>query len=187
MHLLVLSSPTSTAGVTEAALLGVVALVTIVAAGVFSKKLGIAAPLLLILIGFGFSFLPGAPVKIPHEIILYGLLPPILYSAAINIPVLDFRRNLSSITALSVLLVIVTAVGTGVILWALFPQLSLAAGIAIGAVISPTDAVAATARSTTTADRPSMSGVTMMPHGAGFSSAGAADFGAFAGFAAALG
>ncbi len=132
-------------GVTEVALLGVVALVTIVAAGVFSKKLGIAAPLILILIGFGFSFLPGAPVKIPHEIILYGLLPPILYSAAINVPVLDFRRNFSSISALSVLLVLVTAFVTGVILWALFPQLSLAAGIAIGAVISPTDAVAATA------------------------------------------
>ena len=134
-----------TFGVTELALFGVVALVTIVAAGAFSKKLGVAAPLILILIGVGFSYIPGAPVRIPHEIILFGLLPPILYSAAINVPVVDFRRNLSSITALSVTLVLFTAFATGAILVWIFPQLSFAAAVAIGAVISPTDAVAATA------------------------------------------
>lgn len=127
------------------ALFGVVGLVTIVAAGVFSKKLGVAAPLILILVGVAFSFVPDAPVDIPHEVILVGLLPPILYSAAINVPVVDFRRNLRSISALSVLLVLVTAGVTGFILFVIFPDLSLAAGIAIGAVISPTDAVAATA------------------------------------------
>ena len=126
-------------------LLGVVAIVTIVAAGAFSRKLGVAAPLILIVVGFGFSFIPGAPVQVPPEIILIGLLPPILYSAAITVPVVDFRRNLPSISALSVTLVIVTALVSGLILYALFPKLSLAAGIAIGAVISPTDAVAATA------------------------------------------
>jgi len=127
------------------ALLGVVGLVTIVAAGAFSKKLGVAAPLILIVVGFGFSFIPGAPIEIPHEVILIGLLPPILYSAALNVPVIDFRRNLSSISALSVALVLVTAFVTGFILFMIFDDLSLAAGIAIGAVISPTDAVAATA------------------------------------------
>jgi CPA1 family monovalent cation:H+ antiporter len=126
-------------------LLGVLALVTIVAAGAFSKKLGVAAPLILIVVGVGFSFIPGAPVTVPAEVILIGLLPPILYAAAIQVPVVDFRRNLTSISLLSVVLVLVTAGVTGVILYSIFPQLSLAAGIAIGAVISPTDAVAATA------------------------------------------
>ncbi len=126
-------------------LLGVLALITIVAAGAFSKKLGVAAPLILIVVGVGFSFIPGAPVTVPHEVILLGLLPPILYSAAINVPVVDFRRNLTSISFLSVALVVVTAFITGFILYLIFPQLSLAAGVAIGAVISPTDAVAATA------------------------------------------
>lgn len=135
----------STEEIVRIALLGVVALATIVAAGAFSKKLGVAAPLILIVIGVCFSFIPGAPVKVPQEIILIGLLPPILYSAAINVPVIDFRRNFSSISALSVLLVLVTAFVTGYILYLVFPELSLAAGIAIGAVISPTDAVAATA------------------------------------------
>lgn len=134
-----------TADVIRLLLLGVVALVTIVAAGAFSKKLGIAAPLILIVVGFGFSFIPGAPVEVPHEIILIGLLPPILYSAAINVPVVDFRRNLTSISALSVTLVLVTTAVTGLILFWLFPELNLAAAFAIGAVISPTDAVAATA------------------------------------------
>ena len=117
----------------------------IVAAGAFSKKLGVAAPLLLILIGFGFSYIPGAPNYVPHELILMGLLPPILYSAAINVPIVDFRRNFRTISALSVALVVGTAFATGTVLYFLFPALDYPAAIAIGAVISPTDAVAATA------------------------------------------
>lgn len=128
----------------EWAAFGVVGIITIVAAGVFSKKLGIAAPLLLIIIGFAYSYIPGAPVHVPHEIILTVLLPPILYAAAITVPVIDFRRNISSITALSVTLVVVSALVTGWVLYLIFPDLSLAAAIALGAVISPTDAVAAT-------------------------------------------
>ncbi len=134
-----------TANPMEFALFGVIGIVVVVAAGAFSKKLGIAAPLLLILIGFGFSYLPGAPSEVPHELILMGLLPPILYSAAINVPIVDFRRNFPSISALSVVLVVATAFGTGAILFFIFPDLSFAAAVAIGAVISPTDAVAATA------------------------------------------
>jgi CPA1 family monovalent cation:H+ antiporter len=129
----------------EWALFGVVAIVSIVAAGAFANKLGVAAPLLLIVLGVGFSFIPGAPTTVPPEIILAGLLPPILYSAAVNVPVMDFRRNFSSIFGLSVLLVLVSAFVTGGLLNILFPKLSLAEGIALGAVISPTDAVAATA------------------------------------------
>ena len=124
---------------------GVVAVVTIVVAGLFSKKLGVAAPLILILVGFVYSYIPGAPTVVPHNVVLLGLLPPILYAAAINVPVVDLRRNFSTISALSVGLVLVTAFGTGVILYLIFPDLTLAGGIALGAVISPTDAVAATA------------------------------------------
>lgn len=135
----------SAEGVIGLALFGVVGLALVVGAGAFAKRLGIAAPLLLIVAGVGLSYLPGAPTMIPYEVILVGLLPPILYAAAITVPVVDLRRNLGSISALSVALVVVSAFGTGVILFALFPDLNLAAAIAIGAVISPTDAVAATA------------------------------------------
>jgi len=124
---------------------GVVAIVTIVVAGAFSRKLGVASPLILILVGFVFSYIPGAPTVVNHNIVLLGLLPPILYAAAINVPVVDLRRNFGTISALSVGLVLVTTFGTGFLLYMIFPDLSLAGGIALGAVISPTDAVAATA------------------------------------------
>lgn len=129
----------------EWALFGVVAIVSIVAAGAFANRLGVAAPIILILLGVGFSFIPGAPTVVPPEIILAGILPPILYASAVNVPLVDFRRNFSSIFGLSVLLVLVSAFATGWLLFVLFPKLTLAEGIALGAVISPTDAVAATA------------------------------------------
>ncbi|MDM4762881.1 cation:proton antiporter [Galbitalea sp. SE-J8] len=129
----------------DLALFAIVAVLTIVAAGAFSKRLGVATPIILILVGIGFSYIPGAPTEFDPEIILVGLLPPILYSAAITVPVVDFRRNLTSIGALSVLLVVVSAFASGLLLYFLLPDLSLPAAIAVGAVISPPDAVAATA------------------------------------------
>lgn len=123
----------------------VIGIVAVVAAGAFSKRFRIAAPLLLILIGVGVSFIPGAPSYVPHELILMGFLPPILYSAALNVPLTEFRRNFRSITALSVALVVVTAFAVGGVLFVLFPDLGFPAALALGAVISPTDAVAATA------------------------------------------
>jgi NhaP-type Na+/H+ or K+/H+ antiporter len=129
----------------EYALLAVVGVVMVVAVAAFSKKLGVAAPLILVVVGIAASFLPGGEhIVIPPQLILVAILPPLLYSAAINVPIVDFRRNLSSIAALSVVLVVVTAFGTGVLLYFIFPDLNLGYAIALGAVISPTDVVAAT-------------------------------------------
>lgn len=128
------------------ALLGVVGVVTIVSVAFFSKRLGIAAPLVLVVLGVGGSYLPGFPANfaVPPDVILVGILPPLLYSAAINVPIVDFRRNLNTIGALSVVLVVTSAFVTGSILYFIFPHLNFAAAVALGAVISPTDAVAAT-------------------------------------------
>jgi monovalent cation/hydrogen antiporter len=124
---------------------GVLGVAVIVFVAAFSKRLGIAAPILLVLVGFGISYLPGLPaIEVPPELVLDGLLPPILYAAALNLPLVDFRRNLGTIVSLSVVLVVVTAFGTGFLLFELLPFLSLWSGIALGAVISPPDAVAAT-------------------------------------------
>lgn len=85
------------------------------------------------------SFLPWAPrVEVDPEIILSGVLPPLLYSSAVSMPSMDFRR----ISALSVILVVLSAVAVGVVLSWLIPGLGLPAGIALGAIVSPTDAVA---------------------------------------------
>jgi len=128
--------------------LGVYAIIgvgVIVAVAAFSRRLGVAAPIILVLVGVGISFLPGVPeVEVPYEIILDAVLPPVLYAAALTVPITDFRRNLAPIASLSVVLVGITAFGSGFLLYSLLPNLNLAAGIALGAIIAPPDAVAAT-------------------------------------------
>lgn len=130
----------------EFALIGVVAVVTIVAVAAFAKQLGIASPLVLVVVGIGFSFIPGVPLPftVPSWVILSAVLPPLLYSAAVQVPVIDLRRNLASISLLSVILVIATSVGVGFLLFSMLHDLDLGAAIAVGAIVSPTDAVAAT-------------------------------------------
>ncbi|WP_214110120.1 cation:proton antiporter [Acrocarpospora catenulata] len=129
----------------QVALLAVAAVLIIVVVSYFAPKLGIAAPVLLVLVGIGCSLIPGAPeLLVDPEWILMVVLPPILYAAAVNMPVVDFRRDFGAIGALSVLLVVVSAFGTGLLIWWLLPTIGLAAAVALGAVISPPDAVAAT-------------------------------------------
>lgn len=120
----------------------VVAVIGIVAVTRLAPKVGVAAPLLLLALGVVASFVPGAPdLTIEPEWILAGVLPPLLYSSAVSMPGMDFRRDFGAIGGLSVVLVVVSAVGLGLFFsWAL--DLSLATGIALGAVVSPTDAVA---------------------------------------------
>ena len=129
----------------EPTVLAVIAVALIVGSAVLGKKTGIASVLLLLIIGIGIGYIPGVPrVETDPEWILAGVLPLLLYSSAVNVPFTDFRRNLRAITGLSVTLVIVTTVISGLVLVLLLPGLGLAAAIALGAVISPTDAVAAT-------------------------------------------
>lgn len=121
---------------------GVVSVVTV---ALFSQRLGIASPLLLVLAGAAIGALPSVEATTiePHWI-LGGVLPPLLYSAAINIPNTDFRRNLKPITGLAVVLVVVSTGATGVLFHALMPEIGWPAAFALAAVLSPTDAVAAT-------------------------------------------
>src|SRR6478735_1410937 len=129
----------------ELGVYAVIAVAVIVAVAAFARKLGVAAPIILVIVGVTLSFLPGVPeIEVPPEIILDGLLPPILYAAAISVPLTDFRRNLAPIAGLSVFLVIIKAFASGFVLYTMLPDLNLAAAIALGAIISPPDAVAAT-------------------------------------------
>lgn len=130
----------------EFALLAVAGVLIIVTVSLFAPKLGVAAPILLVLVGIGCSLIPGAPrILLEPEWILMIALPPILYSAAVNVPITDFRRDLGTISALSVFLVVASAFATGWLIWWLLPNIHFAAAVALGAVISPPDAVAATA------------------------------------------
>ncbi len=127
-------------------LIAAAALAIMIAASVFARRTGVAAPLLLVALGIGASYLPGTPtIHVEPELILAGILPALLYSSAVNLPVIDVRRNLSLITWLSVVMVIVSALVIGAVVHWIFPSISFALAVALGAVVSPTDAVAATA------------------------------------------
>ena len=104
----------------------------------------LAAPLLLTVVGIGVGYLPGVPlIEVDREIVLLGLLPPLLYAAAIRTSLIDLRANLRGIALLSVGLVIFTALGVGLVVWWLL-GVPLPLAIAFGGVVAPPDAVAAT-------------------------------------------
>ena len=120
--------------------------VTVLVVSAVARRLDWSAPLLLIAVGIGASYIPGVPeYHLAPEVVLLALLPPLLYSEAIQTSLIDFRKNRGAIGLMSVGLVIFTAVGVGLIAWAVIPGLPLAAGIALGAVVAPPDAVAASA------------------------------------------
>ncbi len=110
-----------------------------------AERLDVPAPLLLIAVGVAASYLPGMPeIRLEPDVVLLGLLPPLLYAAAIQTSLVDFNANRRAILLLSVGLVVFTAVGIGVLVHAILPGVSWGAAVAIGAVVAPPDAVAAT-------------------------------------------
>ncbi|WNM24409.1 cation:proton antiporter [Demequina capsici] len=123
------------------ALLAVLAVTA--AAAVGGPRLGVASPLMLVAVGVAASLLPSlGSIEVEPEWILEGLLPPLLYSSAVSMPAMNFRREFTSISALSVTLVIATSLALGLFfMWAV-PGLGFAWGVALGAIVSPTDAVA---------------------------------------------
>lgn len=121
----------------------VLALVVIALATAIGPRLGIAAPLVLVVVGVASSFLPLiGSVTIEPEWILAGVLPPLLYSSAVSMPAMNFRRELGAISGLSVLLVVASSLLLGWFFTLVIPGLDFAWGVALGAVVSPTDAVA---------------------------------------------
>jgi len=119
--------------------------VTVLAGTTLAERLGFPAPLGLIVVGVVVSYVPGVPtVHLTADVVLLGLLPPLLYSAAIQTSLVDFNANRRSILLLSVGLVVFTTFGVGWLVHALLPGLDWWAALAIGAVVAPPDAVAAT-------------------------------------------
>ncbi|MBF4635626.1 sodium:proton antiporter [Agreia pratensis] len=128
---------------TELLVVLVLAFAAIAASTVLGPRLGVASPLLLVAIGVGASFLPVfAGIEIEPEWILAGVLPPLLYSSAVSMPAMNFRREFGAISGLSVALVVASSLVLGVFFTLVVPDLGFAWGVALGAIISPTDAVA---------------------------------------------
>jgi Na+/H+ antiporter len=116
----------------------------VAALATLANRIGVPYPILLVLGGLVLGFVPGLPkVELEPEIVFLLFLPPLLYVSAIFTSWRDFRANLSPISLLAVGLVLVTVcVVAAVAHWAMgFPW---AAAFVLGAIVSPTDAIAAT-------------------------------------------
>ena len=115
----------------------------IVACQFVAPKVRVASPLILLAVGLAIGFLPqvGA-IEIEPHIILEMVLPPLLFSAAVRMPTMDFRREMQAVAMLAIPLVFLSAFAVGFVVNWLVPAISLPWGVALGAVLSPTDAVA---------------------------------------------
>jgi Na+/H+ antiporter len=118
---------------------------TVILVGRLCEPLGLPAPLALLGVGVAASYVPGLPtIEMSPEVVLFGLLPPLLYAAALNTSLIDLRKLLTPILGLSVGLVLFTALGVALVASWLLP-ISFAVAFALGAIVAPPDAVATTA------------------------------------------
>jgi monovalent cation/hydrogen antiporter len=113
---------------------------------VVACKLRLPYPIVLVISGLALSFVPRLPeVKLNPDIVFYFILPALVYPAALFTSWRDFRRNLRTILLLAIGLVLTTMVAVAWIAHAVVPGLPWAAAFALGAIVSPPDAIAATA------------------------------------------
>lgn len=111
-----------------------------------AQRRGLQPALVITLVGFAASFIPGfTRLELDSEILLSVVLPPLLYSAALNFSFVSFARNFRPIFGLGVGLVIVTALVVGAFANWVVPALTLGSAIVLGAIVAPPDAVTAVA------------------------------------------
>jgi monovalent cation/hydrogen antiporter len=120
-------------------------LASIAALLVLSPVVRVPYPILLVLGGLAVGFAPGVPeLELPPELVLVILLPPLLYGAAFFTSLRDLRTNVRPIGLLAVGLVLATMVAVAAVAhWIV--ELPWAAAFTLGAIVSPTDLIAATA------------------------------------------
>ena len=112
----------------------------------WSDRLGLPYPALLALVGAAIALVPGAPtVKLDPELALALFVAPTLLDAAYDASPRDLKRNLWSLLGLAVVLVLLTVVTVGWVARLVMPDLGWAAALALGAIVAPPDASAATA------------------------------------------
>jgi CPA1 family monovalent cation:H+ antiporter len=123
-----------------------VLLAAVTAMLVLVPKLRIPYPILLVLGGLVLGFAPGLPeIDLPPDLVLVGVLPPLLYGAAFFTSLRDLRANVRPVGLLAVGLVLLTMVVVAVVAHTIVPDLPWAAAFVLGAVVSPTDPIAAAA------------------------------------------
>ena len=125
--------------------LTLVLLLTAVALTALSRRLEIPYPSLLALAGVGIAFVPGAPmIEIDPELALALFIAPVLLDAAYDTSLRDLKRYRLSLALLALGAVVFTTVVVAFVGWKM-AGLPIAAAIALGAIVAPPDAVAASA------------------------------------------
>ena len=131
-------------GEVEAVLISL--LVSVAVLGAAARAVNVPYPIVLVVGGLGLGFVPGLPeATLEPDLVLVIFLPPLLYSAAFFANLHDLRQNLRPITLNAVGLVLVTMCAVALVVKALVPGMPWAAAFTLGAIVAPTDPVAATA------------------------------------------
>lgn len=121
-------------------------LAVVLALTTIAQKIRIPYPIFLVLGGLALGLVPGLPAVTLHpDLVFLVFLPPILWAAAYFTSLREFRQNLRPISLLAVGLVLATSAGVAFVAHALLPGIGWAEAIALGAIVSPPDAVSATA------------------------------------------
>src|SRR5215831_18117470 len=125
----------------------IVLLLTVVGVlAVLAHKIKLPYPIVLVVGGLALGFVPRSPtVNLNPDFFFYFILPALIYPAALFTSWRDFRRNLRPILLLAIGLVLATMFAVAWIAHSIVPALPWAAAFALGAIVSPPDAVAATA------------------------------------------
>src|ERR1700749_2812459 len=120
-------------------------LIAVVVLALVARKLHIPYPIFFVIGGTVLGLVPALPkAHLNPELIFLFILPPLLFPAALFTSWRDFRANLRPISLLAIGLVVFTTVAVAYLAQYFF-HLPLAAGFVLGAIISPPDAIAATA------------------------------------------
>src|SRR5215475_2840186 len=120
-------------------------LLFVAAFGALACKLKTPYPIVLVIAGLLLGFVPGIPrITLNPDIVFFAVLPPLLYSAAWRVPWREFSYNLVSISSLAFGLVTFTVLGVAEMAQRFLPGFDWRMGFALGAIVAPTDAIAAT-------------------------------------------
>jgi monovalent cation/hydrogen antiporter len=127
-----------------AALLAVL-VVSVLLAGI-ARRFDISGPLALVVAGLLAGLIPGVHgIELEPDLVLFVILPPLLWSAGLESSYVALRRNTRRIGLLAVGLPLVTTFVVGIVAYHTVPELTLAAAFTLGAIVAPPDAVSATA------------------------------------------
>jgi CPA1 family monovalent cation:H+ antiporter len=116
----------------------------VIVSAAIGKRSKIPGPVFLVLAGLGIALIPGVQeIKLPPDVVFYGFLPPLLYSAAFFTAPREARENWLSILLLAVGLTAATLFAVGFVAWAAVAALGVGTAFVLGAVLGPTDPVSA--------------------------------------------